>query len=224
MLDQLIIEEKESLTDFDASVTESATNPPEKKSVKEKVPFSNIVYDFSAINGEVYWEERKLEYVFEITADSPQELEQKKTAFSSWVMSAQNAKIYDPYIEDYHFIATFDSIKFKDEEHKEKTTATVTFAAYPYKVANKPKVFAFSVDASGEKTVTIFNESSHRMTPNIKTDIALNIATENASFSIPEGETKDDIFKLSVGANVLTIQNTSETAGNITISFYEEVF
>lgn len=222
LLDQLTIEDKESLVDFDASVCESSTNPPEKKIIKESVPFSNVTYDFSAINGELYWEERKLEYVFEIIADAPQKLEQKKTAFSSWVMSVQNAKIYDPYIEDFHFVGTFESIKYDDEEHKEKTTATVIFTAYPYKISNLPKMYHYQLSASEELEVMILNESSHKITPTIICDVPITLKIGNTIFSVSAGETTDETLELEAGQTAISIQ--SEEAGNITFSFYEEVF
>ena len=224
MLDRLIIDDKDSLVDFDASVSESKTNPPEKKKIKETIPFSNITYDFSNINGELYWEERKLEYTFEITADNPQELEQKKSAFASWVMAVQNAEIHDPFIEGYHFIGTYDSIEFDDEEHKEKTTAKVVFFSYPYMIANSPTRYVIPLDASAKVEVTINNASAHRLTPTFDCDVAVTVAREGANYAIPKGETTDDTFKLTVGANALTIQNTESTAGALTITFFKEVF
>ena len=42
MIDQLII----------GGLAKSKKKPPKKKSIKETVPFSNVTYDFTAINGE----------------------------------------------------------------------------------------------------------------------------------------------------------------------------
>ena len=108
MFDQLIIGNKASYDDFGASVAGRTIVPPKKKVVRETVAFSNRVYDFSAINGELYWEEQELEYVLEMTADSPEMLEAKKMAFSSWVMNAADEKIIDPFIAGYHFVGTLD--------------------------------------------------------------------------------------------------------------------
>ena len=69
MIDQLIIGSKKSYDDFGASVSERTIHQPKKKTIKETVPFSNITHDFSGIDGEVYWEERKLEYIFENMPD-----------------------------------------------------------------------------------------------------------------------------------------------------------
>ena len=74
MIDQLIIGDKASCDDYGASVASRKIVPPKKKEIKETVPFSNVTYDFSAINGEQYWEERELEYTLEIIAPTPEEL------------------------------------------------------------------------------------------------------------------------------------------------------
>ena len=108
MIDQLIIGGKASFDDFGASVSERKISYPKKKSIKKTVPFANVTYDFSKINGELYWEERTLEYIFEIMADTPEMLEQKKQAFSNWVMNVMNEKIYDPFIPDYHYLGTYE--------------------------------------------------------------------------------------------------------------------
>lgn len=82
----------------------------------------------------MYWEERELEYTFEIIACSPDELESKKTAFSDWVMNVLNEDIHDPYQPGWHYVGTFEGINYSDDESMEKTTATVKFMAYPYKM------------------------------------------------------------------------------------------
>ena len=159
MIDQLIIGDKASFDDFEASVAFRTIGLPEKKTIKETVPFSNVTYDFSKINGELYWNERELEYVFEIVAQTPERLEDLKAAFASWVMNIHQEELHDPFIPDHHFVATFSKIKFDDEEGLNKTTATVVFASYPYKVANLPRVFERTV--TGAVEMYVVNNSSH---------------------------------------------------------------
>lgn len=172
MNDQLIIGEKASFDDYEASLAKRNIGMPTKKTIKETVPFSNVTYDFSKINGELYWEERELEYVFEIIASTPEKLEELKTAFASWVMNVFEEEIHDPFIPDYHFIGTFDDIDFEDEETLDKSTVTVTFTAYPYKVANLPTVFEFEVEVGmyDPKIISTFvNDSAHRVTAKLET-------------------------------------------------------
>ena len=220
MLDQLIIGEIGSL-DFDASVKERSVGFPAKKSIKETVPFSNITYDFSAINGEVYWEERVLEYVFEIIAVSAEELEEKKQPFISWLMNVTEQPIHDPYIKDYHFVGTFSDISCDDSEF-EKSTITAKFTAYPYMIANNAKVYSYVLAAGDEITVNIQNNSSHRITPKFVNDVPVSVTLRDVTFSFGSGETTNEVVKLSKGANVMKIKATG-SGGVVEIVFTEEV-
>ena len=224
MTDQLIIGDKGSFDGFEASLASRTIGMPSKKSIKETVPFSNVTYDFSKINGEVYWEERELEYVFEIIAPTPERLEELKAAFSNWVMNVFQEEIHDPFIPDHHFIGTFEDIEYDDEEGLDKTTATVTFTAYPYKIANIQKVYEVECPVAVSPSVVIVNESSHPIVPTIKaeTDIILNVDGEH--FEIAAGEVTNEDLRFPAGAVSVSITNTSNEAHKVTILFYEEVF
>lgn len=221
MIDQLIIGSVASNDDFEASVKERTITDGKKKEIKESVPFSNVTHDFSGINGEIYWEEKELKYIFEITANTPEELEEKKISFKSWVMNVAAEKLYDPFIQDYHFIATFKDIDVDDSEI-EKATITVKFTAYPYMISNNKCYHVVPITANQEKTVMIQNKSSHRITPTFNSDIPFTVKIGDSSYSVPSGETTDDSFKLAVGQNALTIK--AGESGTVNISFYEEVF
>ena len=222
---KLIIGDKNSLYDFDVSVASRSIGKPKKKSIKETVPFSNITYDFSAIDGELYWEERELQYVFEILANTPEELEEQKTAFASWIMNVMNENIHDPFISDYHFVGTFSDIDFDDEECVEKTTATVKFKAYPYKIANQEKVYKKNVAVGGEETIVVVNNSSHRLSPTITVDTACSIKIGEIVYTLPAGTYTGDSLWLIVGETSFVVTNPSTTtACVVTISFREEVF
>lgn len=228
MIDQLIIGEVHSYDDFDATVAERRIGKPKKKRITESVPFSNITHDFSAINGEVYWEDRTLEYVFEIIADSAEELEEKKQPFVSWIMNVMNERLYDPFIPDYHFLATFDDIDDDDSEI-EKSVITVKFTAYPYMIANEPRTVTVALPkgtfTSNPITIKFVNESSHIIIPTLKLEGRCTIETSRNGY-VPyqaDGETIDEAFKLDVGENVwrFTFSLLEET---LTVQFYEEVF
>ena len=220
-LDQLIIGNVSSYDDYEASVKERAVSQPKKKSIKESVPFSNKTYDFSKINGEVYWEERTLEYVFEITADSPEELEEKKLGFLSWIMNVFEEEIYDPFIEDYHFFGSYEDMEVDDSEI-EKSTITVTFKVYPYKIANAKKSQSFSVSKTKEITAKISNDSSHRVVPTFTSNVDFTLTLQNQSFALSAGTTTYHGIYLEVGINEIVIQATKN--GTVKVEFEEEVF
>lgn len=222
MIDQLIIEDKASYDDFGASVRERKVNAPTKKTIKETVPFSNITYDFTKINGETYWEEGSLEYIFEILADTPEELEEKKIAFNNWIMLVQENKLYDPYLKDYHYIATFDSIDFDDSE-VEKSTISVKFSTYPFKISNERKVYSFNIGAGNEVTTAIINDSSCKIVPRIETSQNINIKMNDSTFGLSAGTTESENLEFETGVVELTIKNTSEDDATVVISFDERV-
>lgn len=222
-IDQLIIGDKASYDDFFASVAQREIKQPKKKSIKETVPFSNKTYDFSAMNGEVYWEERELKYIFELMADTPEELEDMKRAFSSWLMNVQEEEIHDPFIPDYHFVGTYDDMSYADEEDVEKTTATVIFKAYPYMIANVPKVYEVSVPASDEITVVVVNESSHPTTPIITSSSIVKLIIGNTTYEVEAGTTNDETLKLPMGLSTITFKNSQGAACDITMELFEEV-
>lgn len=224
MLDQLIIGNKSSFDDFGASVAQEKISLPPKKEIKDTVPFSNVTYDFSKINGELYWEQRELEYVFEIIGITPEDLVRKKTAFLNWVMNVTEENIISPYDPDYHYIGTYSNVSADDDESKEKTTLTVKFAAYPYKIANRPKEYIFTIPKSTEITASVLNDSSHRITPTLTVNENITLKLGDTSFSIPQGETMDEDFKINEGLNTLILNNPNATDCTLTVKFFEEVF
>lgn len=222
MIDQLKIGNLYSFDDFDANVKERKISLPKKKTIKDTVPFSNITHDFSRINGELYWEERTLKYIFEIDALTPEELEEKKIEFNLWVMNVFEEELFDPFIEDYHFIATFENIDFDDSEI-EKTTITVTFTAYPFMLSNMKRVFTYDIPTASEEVVQIENKSSHKITPTFTASVPVTFDYNGTTYSIGAGEVTNDSFKLESGASTIKIHPVS-TSGTLRIEFVEEVF
>ena len=222
MIDQLRIGNKYSYDDYEANVKERTIGSPKKKIIKETVPFSNITYDFSKVDGELHWQERTLKYIFEIDAFTPEELEEKKIDFKTWVMNVFEEELHDPFIQDYHFIATFENIDFDDSEI-EKTTITVTFSAYPFMFSNTKKGITYDIPTASEEEVRIVNKSSHKITPALIASVPVSFVYENVTYSINAGETTNDSFKLETGTSTLTIQPVA-TGGTLRIEYVEEVF
>lgn len=226
LIDQISISGRESYTDFGASVAARNHKMPVKKVIKETIPYSNVTYDFSAINGEVYWEERELEYIFEMIASTPEKLEEMKERFCDWVMNVFQEKLIDPLNPFFHYLATFSDIAFADDEGLEKTTATVKFTAYPYKIANEPRVFKYEIKGAGQTHIYINNDSSHRITPTIESAYGIEILRGSERYIIPAGTVKDANFQLNKGTNDMYIVNKLVVAEPlfVTISFTSEVF
>lgn len=232
MFDQLIIGDKKSYDDFGASLSKRKIGMPTKKEISETVPYSNITYDFSGINGEVYWNDRELEYTFEMTADTPERLEDLKIAFASWIMNVFEEELHDPFIADYHFKATYKDLSFDDEEGLNKTTATAKFKAYPYKIANIPTAYVFELPANATTTMVIENHSSHRVTAAISLSgedpegiISGNWADNFGAYKIEFEYSRHSYGRVNIPVGALTLEATNTgTTGSVEISFVEEVF
>ena len=205
MLDQLKIGDKYSYDDFGASVASRVISPPKKKVIKETVPFSNIAYDFSKIDGELYWEERELEYTFEILGDSPEDLEAKKTAFSCWIMNIMGEEIHDPYEPNFHYLGTFDELVYADEDCVEKTVATVKFSAYPYKIANEATQYTFKLSPTAFPKIQ--NDSAHRVVPTVTAEYPFSATMNGVTYNFPAGESRDYIFAFEGGLNDVDLKS-----------------
>lgn len=224
MMDQLSIGTKASYDDFQASIASRKLKMPKKKSIKETVPFSNVTYDFSAIGGEVYWEERVLEYVFEITAETPEKLEELKTAFINWVASVQEEELHDPFYPDHHFLATYDDLDPEDDEGLDKCTLTVTFTAYPYKLANVlTGLGAFTVEPGDYIDVEVRNPYARAIVPTFVTDGDCSVFWDGFALSLRAGSTFDRNVKLQTGTTTLSLENYSDAPVRVEVGYREEV-
>lgn len=145
MIKQLIIDGKKSYDDFGVYIGTRKISEPKKKTIKESVPFSNVVYDFSKIDGEIYWEERTLEYSFDIAEFTTEEMEVVKSKLLDWLLNVHDTDIYDPYIGDYHFHGSFDSDSWSEDFGAGEIK--VSFSVYPYKISNSDN--SISTDEMG---------------------------------------------------------------------------
>ena len=217
MLDQLRIGDKYSYDDFLASVAERKIGKPKKKAIKETVPYSNKTYDFSKINGEIYWEERELEYILELDAETPEELEELKISLSDWLMNVMEEDLFDPFIEGYHFKATFEDIDFDDSE-VEKTTVTVKFSAYPYMLSNEEKTYEVEVN----KSVSMINEDGSMTFDDLcalrGTYYLVSPITDEFVYE-PTGETIEITFQGVVNVEFIAPPHRKITCGNTLYDF-----
>ena len=217
---QLIINNKKSFDDFNVYIGERTITPPTKKIIKETVPFSNDVYDYSKLDGEIYWNEATLTYVFDIAELTTEQMEVVKSNLLTWLSNVHDDDIYDPYIGDYHYHGSYDSCSWEEDFGAGKLT--VDFLVYPYKIANNETQFSHTL-TSGTNNISVVNNGSHRITPTFICSENMAIQIGTIVYSLPSGTTKDDSVKLDVGTNNLIVTPTSEGA-TLTIRFVEEVF
>lgn len=211
---------KGSYTDFKLAIKSRTISLPEKKIIKEDIPFKNGAYDFSNIFGELFWEERELEYTFDIAEYTAEEMEKIKDNVVDWLLNIHDTDIEDDYTRDYYYHGSYDDNSW--EEDFGQGELKVTFMVYPYKFSKTLTTETISATTT-EQTITLDNESSHKVTPTIVTDGAVEITIGTNKFSLSSGTYTSSSFILSKGINTWKIKTTTGNA-NVNISFRKEVF
>lgn len=128
---------KHSFTDFGLTMAGRVDNPPEKKSIRETVPYMNGYHDFSAIAGEVTWGERHVEYEFDILGRTPQQVERQRAEVMAWLGNIHETEIHDDTTPDYHYLGSYESAEPDYDESGLRLSLTVTFVCQPFLVANR---------------------------------------------------------------------------------------
>lgn len=207
-------------------------NPSKMKS-KERIPFSNEMYDFSAIYGGQEYEERTLTYIFNIKDYKKIDLELKKTAVINWVMqSNKKIKLVDDYIPGYYFMAEVeDGPDFSELRYNGRIT--INFTAYPFRISELEEgndiwdTFNFLLDVAqitdfnvnGSIKTTLYNAGVAALYPIIRSTAPMEIVKNGITYTVPIGESKSLDFYLSTGENPITINGN----GNISFHFRKEL-
>ena len=126
-----------SQLDFDATVTYRQLNLPERDRVTDRVPYSSITHDFTALYGPPGYAERTLQYKFMLSDERGiQYLKPRVERFKLWLYEpVEKSALYDDTETEYHFNAVCTSVS---ESYTNGVIAelTVTFAADPFKFPN----------------------------------------------------------------------------------------
>lgn len=130
---------KHSWHEFRAVISASEKPVPEKKLVEETVPYSNVTYDFSCLNGKQTYKDRTLKYTFTLLSSS-RHIRQKYDNFIRWLYTpSERIPLRDDEEEGYHYLAKCTAIS-KPEFKGGTCKLTVTFTAYPLRIPDRPSV------------------------------------------------------------------------------------
>lgn len=132
----LRIDGKSTLSDFGMHIASSNTGVPTKSVVRETVAHMNGFHDFSAINGEPTWEERKISYTFDFIAESVEDLYRQKLTAMNFFGNVQDTDIYDDALIGFHFHGSYDNSEWEEDESGLSATLRVTFVCQPFMIAN----------------------------------------------------------------------------------------
>lgn len=186
---------------------------PEKKSIRQTIPFMNGYYDFSALNGAPAWDERKIDYSFDATEDTPAALDEKVSEVMDWLGNIHDEDIFDDTVLGFHFHGSYESSSIKWDENGLKAEISVTFVCHPFKIANYDTSLTLP---TGEHVV---HNSGMAVIPFASCASAAAIQIGNYATSIPAGENIQLTVTLERGKNNVLVSGDSP----VILKFRKEV-
>lgn len=141
----ITINGKNSYSDFGLVISDKTIALPTKKVITDTVPYFNGFYDFSNVQGFNFFDDRYLEYVFDITADTQTELETLYTDVLIWLMDTNQSTIYDTESQKT-YIGSLD--KWNVEEDILYKQLTVSFKCQPYSLLATQTIHVTSLATS----------------------------------------------------------------------------
>lgn len=193
------------LSDFGQVIASRTIGVPEKKSITKTVPHMSGFYDFSKIYGAVAFENREITYRIEMIGDDREDLQEQKGALLAWVALIHDAEIYDDDIQGLHFVGSFDSADWEEEDDGESGALEVTFLCQPFIEANDDRTQTVQV---GSGTVTIEGQpvSAYVKAESGTATIKVGAITQSVSTT----ETRL-VQQLQTGDNAVTVSGAAVT-------------
>lgn len=132
-----------SYKDLGLTISARDVGAPNKIKAKERIPFSNQVYDFSEVYGTQTFDERKMTYTFDLmkpgVIDTNTKLNVIKTRVVNWLIGSQGQQtLYDDVYPQYYFLAEVESGP-NFTSNWTNGTIDVTFTAYPFMINELPE-------------------------------------------------------------------------------------
>ena len=138
LTDGIRINDLHSYRDFDLEIKSRHVGLPEKKSIRQTVPYMNGYYEFSALNGAPAWGEREISYTFDVLGDNPQETEKNIEKILDWLCNVHEVDIFDDTLTRKHWHGSYLSGEPGYDDSGEVIEFKVTFIVHPFKIANEP--------------------------------------------------------------------------------------
>lgn len=199
--------------DFDLCIKMRNIGLPSKKTIRQTVPFMNGYYDFSALNGSPAWNERKIEYAFDVIADTPAELEDCAAAVLDWLCNIHDTDIYDDTMPDYHWHGSYESCALSYDDSGLAVEISVEFVCYPFKIANNPITITMQ---AGKHTIV---NTGMAVAPIVKSDAVAAIQIGTYVSSVPANTEVKLGIDLERGSNTVIVTGD----GSVKFWYYKEV-
>lgn len=178
-----------SCADLDAVCKSRSTPPPKPIKRHERVAYSNITWDFSALGGVREYENRTLSYVFTITELDWRRCRERVNAFLKWLYAPMSfQELWDSADPEYHYRAKLSSA-VPSYTRGVCCEITAEFEAYPYRIPNADLAYpvdeSYYPDLDGDGSVTALDALMIQ-------DAAANVGAGEPSGLTPEQERRAD--------------------------------
>lgn len=227
----ITINEKHSFKDFKLTIKNKKIGIPKKKKIKESLPYMNGSYDFTALYGEPTYDDRELEYSFNVIGENKFDLNSKKMKILEWLTEKNTFDLFDDTLPEYYFKSTIEELDFNEQGNTGELN--LKLSCYPFKICKNLEgndvwdIFNFESDFAQsnkfniqyETKINLFNCSSINVVPTIVASSNFTIVKDNFEFKINPGITTDWRFYLNKGDNPLIINGV----GEIEFKFRKEV-
>lgn len=211
---------------------------PSRRLLTVSLPYSNQVLDLSSYYENALYEERTLQYAFQVPSfDSKIALNDFFGRLQRWLYKT-NGKVplVDGADPNHYYLAEVVSAPTR-EEMLGMGVMTISFTAYPFRIEHatagddtwdtfdfengivQPMVFK----VTNSKAITLFNISQTEIVPTIKTSNAITISDGTTSYDFAAGEDdqSNSAYQLTLkgGANQFSIIGT----GTVEFIWHSEV-
>lgn len=129
---------RHSYGSFKLRMLSRSVGSPPKDDHTERVPFSNVTYDFDSIFGKPSYGERTLKYRFEFIDTKLETSEDTLINILDWLHWSGRLNLYDDMLPNYHFKAREPTVDWS--ENHGVYTFDMTFKADPAIVPNPNKM------------------------------------------------------------------------------------
>lgn len=222
-----------STNEFGLKLISRDASTPSEKEIIENLPYVQGVYDFSSLLGERIFNNRDITYVFHLHEWKYGNRKIAEIKIKQWLMKFDNKPLYDTHDQGYYWMGKFSSISVEDSHISGMLIVTAIFNCYPFLISIKDEgndlwdSFNFELDVAqkvtfdvyGTKVISLINIGSIGLTPSITTNAPMIIIKKRISYNVPNGVFKDDMFRLEIGENLMTIKGN----GRISFNFYKEL-
>lgn len=213
MTDGIKINGKHSYGNFGLYLKSRKIGLPEKKSIRETVPYMNGYYDFSALNGAPAWNERIIEYSFDVTNDSPVELDYFVSYVLDWLGNAHDVDIQDDTVYGYHWHGSYEDANVEWDDSGMQAEIRVSFVVHPFKIADVATSHALT---AGTHTI---NNPGMAVAPYVSSMASAAIQIGSFVSSIAANTEVQLEIDLERGNNTVVVTGD----GTVTLKYYKEV-